>query len=472
MKFFAGLLLLFCGIFLAAGELTILAVSDSHAECWKWRDLAEAIGRHRASSGAENTLLLDAGDTLQGNWFGTWQKGAIPMAILNELRVDAWVPGNHDFDHPPEVFRQFKGALLGGDWHTEKVRPAAWRMFDRAGHKIAVIGLGEWGMRRRVLPERGITFADPDEVLAQAVKEALAAGAELLILLQHDGEYGSFGPLSRRLRKFPEIRLVIGAHTHQEVPGKKIGSAWFVQPGSHGEYLGVIRVKFPGNGEAPVITSSLEKMDFKTRYRYPRPIFQAMQASLRAGREWIGSVPGGLARPTDRDMKGAFGDLAEKALLQSAGADLCIFSMYQGQIRSPEKVTAASLFRVYPYGSRIYRVSMTSGQLEEFLRELLKFQRKKRDLAIRLGGMKVYRDKRGFLQRMVLPEAGKDGLYHVAMTDYEWTGCAGGVPAISRRFRQGAAYLDTGVLLRDAMARVLAAEKNLQSGKKGVSYQK
>ena len=469
-RFFSILTLLVCFL-LAGNDLTILAVSDSHANCWKWRNLADALTRHRERAGAENILLLDAGDTLQGSWFGTWENGAIPMAILNELGFDAWVSGNHDFDHSPESFLRFKGTLLGGDWQTERVKPRAWTMFERAGHKIAVIGLGEWGMRRRVLPDAGITFKDPEKVLASAVREALAAGADLLILVQHDGEYGGFGTLHRRLQKYPEIHLVIGAHSHQGVAGKKIGRAWYVQPGCCGDHLAVIKVSFRGKDEVPVITSILEKTKSPVQYRFAKDIFSAMQKVSRQGKTMLENVPGGLAQPDGLYMKGAFGDLAEKALLAETGAGVCIFSLPCGGFRTPEKVTAGDLFRLYPYGGRICSMALTPAQLGDLVREMIKFQNRREKLSVRYGGVKLYRDKRGRVQKIVLPSAGPDGRILVAMTDYELTGCAGQIPMMQQLLAKGLPYRNTGILLRDAIARRLQMEKNLQSGKKGVSYQ-
>ena len=468
--FFAILFLLICGL-LCGAELTVLAVSDSHAKCWKWRNLADAVNRHRRTAGTENTLLLDAGDTLQGSWLGTWKNGAIPMAILNELNVDAWVPGNHDFDYAPESFLRFKGALLGGDWQTDRVKPRAWAMFERAGYKIAVIGLGEWGMRRRVLPDAGITFKDPEKVLASAVREALAAGADLLILVQHDGEYGGFGTLHRRLQKFPEIPLVIGAHSHQWVAGKKIGRAWYVQPGCYGDHLAVIKVSFRGKDEVPVITSFLEKTKSPAQYRFRQETFAALQEVSRKGKEVLGNVPGGLAPPDGLYMKGAFGDLAEKALLAETGAGVCIFSLQGGGVRTPDKVTAGDLFRLYPYGGRICSTELTPTELETLIREMIKFQNRREKLSVRYGGVKLYRDKRGRVQKIVLPSAGPDGRILVAMTDYELAGCAGQIPMMQQLLAKGLPYRNTGILLRDAIARRLSMEKNLQSGKKGVSYQ-
>ena len=155
-------------------------------------------------------------------------------------------------------------------------------------------------------------------------------------------------------------------------------------------------------------------------------------------------------------MKGSFGNLAEQALREETGAAAVLFCMYQGEGRCPETVTAASMYQIYPYGSRIYSVALTPQELLTVIRELVSFQRKKKDLAIRFGGIKIYRDKRGVLQKAVLPPPGPDGRILTAMTDYELTGCAGKIPFLPGLLRNGLEYQNTNILLRDAISRCLA----------------
>ena len=115
---------------------------------------------------------------------------------------------------------------------------------------------------------------------------------------------------------------------------------------------------------------------------------------------------------------------------------------------------------------------MTPAQLGDLIREMIKFQNRREKLSVRYGGVKLYRDKRGRVQKIVLPSAGPDGRILTAMTDYELTGCAGQIPVMRQLLENGLAYRNTGILLRDAIADLLSgSKKNLQSGKKGVSYQ-
>ena len=49
-----------------------------------------------------NLILVDAGDTIQGNFVETFKHEAVsPMMLgLNALNYDVWVMGDHEFDWP------------------------------------------------------------------------------------------------------------------------------------------------------------------------------------------------------------------------------------------------------------------------------------------------------------------------------------------------------------------------------------
>lgn len=101
--------LLWCG---AAGArevaLTILHTTDLHGNILPTENYdgqpnlgglarcATVIRQVRAAQ--PNTLLVDAGDTLQGTAVSYLSGGQVLVRLLNLLRYDAWVWGNHEFD--------------------------------------------------------------------------------------------------------------------------------------------------------------------------------------------------------------------------------------------------------------------------------------------------------------------------------------------------------------------------------------
>src|SRR4051812_29132497 len=57
------------------------------------------------------TLVLHSGDFLGPSQVGRTTKGSIMIQLLAMLGLDAYVPGNHEFDYGPQVFIQRATAL-------------------------------------------------------------------------------------------------------------------------------------------------------------------------------------------------------------------------------------------------------------------------------------------------------------------------------------------------------------------------
>ena len=440
---------------LAGEDVTVLFVSDTHAQMDSWRRLAGLIERERALAGKENTLLVDSGDTLRGSYPGSFRNGEIPLAVTNLLRFDIWVPGNHDFECMPFRFGEFRGTVLGGNWRCRDFKPEAWRMFRRGGHRIAVAGVGEAGLEQRILPDCGVTFVPEDAVLDRAAEEALAAGAELLILVLHDGQYGKRGALGNFLRRHPEFLLVIGAHTHEKVPGKKIGNAWYVQAGSHGEVLGKALVHFPDKG-VPEIQSELLETQEAPEYRFPPEITSMLREVRREGTRSAGRTAERLASPSCGDFRGKLGDLAGKAILEETHAEAAIFSGSQGNFSCGPELTQKDLFRLLPFENELCTVRLTPEELEETVRYYLQLRRRKKYLAVRFEGIQVKESRPDGKEKIILPQPGRDGRIPAAFCDYDLAGGGDVRNPLARFIRQGKSFRRTDIRIRSAVLRRLA----------------
>ena len=67
-----------------------------------------AAYRAKLESEGYKTLLVDAGDSIQGDVIGTLSDGSYPLRIMNELCYDLAVPGNHEFDFGMDNFFRLK----------------------------------------------------------------------------------------------------------------------------------------------------------------------------------------------------------------------------------------------------------------------------------------------------------------------------------------------------------------------------
>ena len=66
--------------------------------------IAAAVSDARA--GVENSLLLHAGDVISPSVLSSLDKGAHIIDLMNNLGIDAFTPGNHEFDFGPDVLEQ------------------------------------------------------------------------------------------------------------------------------------------------------------------------------------------------------------------------------------------------------------------------------------------------------------------------------------------------------------------------------
>ncbi|WP_200852296.1 metallophosphoesterase, partial [Klebsiella pneumoniae] len=141
-------------------NVTILGTSDLHGHFMPWDYSADKLNLSGSLSQIAtkvktirqeqpNVILVDAGDTIQGNFVETFKDEAIdPMMLgFNEMKYDVWVLGNHECDFGLKVLNrsltQFKGRSLAGNIQRPDGNPflPGYTIIERGGIKIGVIGM-------------------------------------------------------------------------------------------------------------------------------------------------------------------------------------------------------------------------------------------------------------------------------------------------------------------------------------------
>ncbi|MBR1676904.1 MAG: bifunctional metallophosphatase/5'-nucleotidase [Clostridia bacterium] len=86
-------------------KVMVLFTSDVHCGVDQGFGYAglERIRENYESSGYE-VILVDDGDAIQGEMIGTISKGETILELMNDLRYDVAIPGNHEFDYGVENF--------------------------------------------------------------------------------------------------------------------------------------------------------------------------------------------------------------------------------------------------------------------------------------------------------------------------------------------------------------------------------
>ncbi|MBO5960182.1 MAG: bifunctional metallophosphatase/5'-nucleotidase, partial [Lentisphaeria bacterium] len=381
-------LLVFGAVFCCFAEIrtvTVLLTTDLHGST-EMPGIVSFIRQRKAVD--PEVLVIDCGDLTQGTYEAAQDQGASMAGALEFAGYDVFVPGNHDFDYGPDVLKRnlarFRHVqVLASNLKLDGIPQKGWALFVRNGVRIAVIGivppyLFQWIANSRL---RGVSVGTVENGIARVMPEIRRAGAELVILAIHLGEFtsGRLNPdgkkfaLSSVLKKYPEITLVLAGHTHQTIAGKRLyPGAWLVQPAFHAGSIAEIRVMIdPEKRQTLDISSTLHPLpDPVSAPVMPEDWVQNL-ATARTGRETVHTIlPAGFAFTPFRNSKdpGTFALLCARAMAEFAGTDLAFSPSYSSATVSG-RVTEFDLYRLIPFENYVTILTLTPEQLDAVLQE-------------------------------------------------------------------------------------------------------
>ena len=190
---------------------------QTYLEMGGYARLATEAATVRAAN--PNTLVLHAGDAVQGTLYFTQYDGVADLDLLNRIGFDAMAVGNHEFDRGPGFLAGFiDGAdfpLLGANIDASadpnlngKIAPYAIETLN--GEKIGIIGLITPETRNISSPGDNIVFLDQAAAARNAIADLEARGVDKIIVLSHM----SF-ELDKALAQTVEgIDIIVGGHSH------------------------------------------------------------------------------------------------------------------------------------------------------------------------------------------------------------------------------------------------------------------
>ena len=385
----------------AAHRLTVLHLNDFHSRheavdgramaCDAGREgcfggsarLATAIKAQRAAAEADGraVLLLDAGDQFQGSLFFTAHHGMAELAVMHAVGTDAMAVGNHEFDSGPGTLGRFADAarfpVLSANVDataepalTGRLRPYA--LFDRAGLRIAVVGLTTAEALLSSSPGPNVRIGDAREALAANAAAARAAGADVVIALSHLG-VAADGGLDVR-----GVGIILGGHSHTLLSNVEPGAlgpypvvspsgSLVVQAGAYGRYLGRLDLDFAADGRVVAYGGECRHigLDLAEDPAVAAIVAQYAAPLQEVRRRQVAVLPEELGIASCRLSQCAFGQFVAGALLAAAhGADVAI--MNGGGLRTGLRAGPATLGDVLdalPFGNTLATVTLTGADL-------------------------------------------------------------------------------------------------------------
>ena len=218
-----------------SGDIYILYTSDIHCGVEKGFGL---IGlqqiRETLESQGYNVLLVDNGDSVQGEAMGTLTNGESIAGLLKAMKYDVMIPGNHDFDYGFDQFFRLVGEMDApmiccNFTKNDELVFDPYVIKEVAGKKIAFVGVTT---PEAIVDEAkifgnqtgddiyGLMRDETGESLYSAVQEAVdaarAEGADYVYLLAHLGMNSASEPWTYDdvIRNVSGIDVVLDGHSH------------------------------------------------------------------------------------------------------------------------------------------------------------------------------------------------------------------------------------------------------------------
>ena len=340
--------------------------------------IAALIGAVRAERGEEKVLLLDGGDTWQGSWTSLQTKAQDMVDVMSALKVDAMV-GHWEFTYGAERVKEIADKAPFA-FLAQNIRDNEWqepvfearKMFERGGAKIAVIG--------QALPRTAVAnprwmfpkweFGIREEDMQKQVDEARAEGAQIVVLLSHDG----FDVDRKLAGRVKGLDVILTAHTHDAMPGLvRVGDTVLVATGSHGKFVSRLDIEVKDKKVAGV---RFKLMPVFSDAIKPDASMTALVEKVRAPfakdlARKIGQTDSLLYRRGN--FNGTFDDLICDAMLSERDVEIALSpgfrwggTLIPGDSITWEDVTNATAI-TYP---NCYRNQMTGAQMKEVLEDV------------------------------------------------------------------------------------------------------
>ena len=392
-------------------KVMVLFTSDVHCGVDQGFGYAglERIRENYESSGYE-VILVDDGDAIQGEMIGTISKGETIIELMNDLRYDVAIPGNHEFDYGVENFLSLAAKAnfpyISCNFNKEgELLFEPYIIKQAAGLKIAFIGVTTPTTVSSSTP----SFFQNDEgeyvydfmqdatgkkvynAVQSAINGARADGADYVYVMGHLGLNAGDSPWTYAdiIEHTSGIDVLLDGHSHdtRQVIMNDMGGNPVVRSACGTKMANIgYSIITPEKGIVETnIWSWTNKISAPELFRIDNEVGRKVEAAEKELKETLGKkvatsdITLTISDPEEKDGAGNpirmvrraetnLGDFCADALLALSGADVAFVN--GGGIRVDLKsgdVTYNDIVNVFPFGNVICVIEATGQQIADAL---------------------------------------------------------------------------------------------------------
>ncbi|MDZ4991720.1 multifunctional 2',3'-cyclic-nucleotide 2'-phosphodiesterase/3'-nucleotidase/5'-nucleotidase [Clostridium perfringens] len=222
-----------------------------------------------------NTIVVDNGDTIQGNFNHLFKNGPNPMIMgMNAIGYDVFSLGNHEFnygmDNLNNVVSQANDNLdiLCANLYKDGKRVyEGYTTREIEGVEVALIGvvsphIMKWDSENL----KGYEAKNPAEEVGFVIDEIEnrpEGGADVYAVVSHVGlesEYGNGDSARAIAEQNPEVSAIVAGHSHTNIPEEVVNNAVITQPTSNGQMVSKIELTVRKNEEKVEVVDKKSKL--------------------------------------------------------------------------------------------------------------------------------------------------------------------------------------------------------------------
>lgn len=372
-------------------KLTILQINDTHSYLElhnehfygadgievrpaggyaRLKSLVEDIRRDH-----EHVLLFDNGDTIHGTYDAVQSKGWNMVPVLKLMAFDA-MTFHWDSAYTPANLKEISEAvgypvlaLNVYDKQTDERVFEPYMIRQVGGLKVGILGLAA-NFIDKMMPDsfhEGVYFTLGEEELPGLIEEVKMQGAELLILLSHNG----FNQDIQLLKDVDGIDICLSSHTHNRIfEPVYVGDTVVIQSGSHGSFLGRIELEF----DTTIKSLRHELIEIVPEIEEDEAMKALVDDALAEHRdklsEEVGCTKDTLHRATS--LSATMDDMLLEAMLQASGAQIAFSNGWRyGVPIPPGQITLRDLYQIIPMDPPLRLTEMTGQEIRDMIEENL-----------------------------------------------------------------------------------------------------